>query len=274
MGKTSKKNKVVIKDDESFVSEEEEQPKEKTMTFSSSVPVDDDFSGEEGSYGGEGEDYGPEGSEDYGKEDDYGSDDDDLSDDDGEGGNLIYSDEECVSVHEEGEEKAAAKANDPEAVEERRKQKRIEKLEKRIKALQKKKAKMTITKRSGKYERTTAEIKNKHKRQEVVIKRRMEKNAVNKLKTLETKKMREELGEEKVPKGTTQTIESMRVPDETLMNEEDHEDEDIIGEQSIDEFMKYFNRETTPKILMTTNRRPRGKVFDFMKEVAITIPNV
>jgi hypothetical protein len=40
--------------------------------------------------------------------------------------------------------------------------------------------------------------------------------------------LREELGEEAVPKGKSNTIESMRVADETLMD--DPEDEDIIGE--------------------------------------------
>jgi ribosome production factor 1 len=64
----------------------------------------------------------------------------------------------------------------------------------------------------------------------------------------------------------------MRVPDETMMDDPD--DEDNMGEQNIDEFDKYFNRETTPKILMTTNRRPKGKIFDFMKELKITIPNM
>ena len=93
-----------------------------------------------------------------------------------------------------------------------------------------------------------------------------------KLKSLQTRKAREELGEDAVPKGKNNTIESMRVPDETMM--EDPDDEDIVGEQNIDEFDKYFNRETTPKILMTTNRRPRGKIFDFMKELKITIPNM
>lgn len=48
----------------------------------------------------------------------------------------------------------------------------------------------------------------------------------------------------------------MRVPDETMID--DLEDEDIVGEQNIDEFDKYFNRETKPKILVTTNRRPKG----------------
>ena len=43
---------------------------------------------------------------------------------------------------------------------------------------------MGSTKRDGKYERRTTDIKNKHKRQEVVLRRRMEKNAVQKLKNL------------------------------------------------------------------------------------------
>ena len=84
--------------------------------------------------------------------------------------------------------------------------------------------------------------------------------------------MREELGEEAVTKGKLNTIESMRVPDETMMDDVD--DEDIIGEQNIDEFDKYFNRETSPKIIMTTNRRPSGTIFDFMKELKLRIPNL
>lgn len=97
-------------------------------------------------------------------------------------------------------------------------------------------------------------------------------NMESKIKTLQQKKLREELGEEAVPKGKLQTIESMRVADETMM--EEHDDEDIVGEQNIDEFASYFNRDTAPKILMTTNRRPKGALFDFMKELKITIPNI
>jgi ribosome production factor 1 len=104
-----------------------------------------------------------------------------------------------------------------------------------------------------------------------VVRRRIEANAKSKLKSLQTKKLREELGEEEVPKGKNDTIESMRVKDETLMD--DKEDEDIVGEQSIDEFAKYFNRETTPKIVVTTNRRPKGAIFDFLKELKISLPN-
>lgn len=96
--------------------------------------------------------------------------------------------------------------------------------------------------------------------------------ADRKLDRLQKRKTREEHGEDAAPKGKSNTIESMRVPDETMMD--DPNDEDIIGEQNIDEFDKYFNRETTPKILVTTNRRPRGKIFDFLKELKLTIPNI
>lgn len=97
-------------------------------------------------------------------------------------------------------------------------------------------------------------------------------NDEKKLTQLKTRKLREELGEEAVPRGKNNTIESMRVPDVTYMD--DIEDEDVIGEQNIDEFEKYFNRETVPKILVTTNRRPSGSIFDFLKELKTTIPNM
>lgn len=56
----------------------------------------------------------------------------------------------------------------------------------------------------------------------------------------------------------------MRVPDITLID--DPNDEDLVGETNIDEFDKYFNRQTTPKILVTTNRRPRGVSNYFKKK--------
>jgi len=48
----------------------------------------------------------------------------------------------------------------------------------------------------------------------------------------------------------------MRVKDETIITDAD--DEEIKGEHSIDEFASYFKSETTPRILLTTNRRPNG----------------
>ena len=84
----------------------------------------------------------------------------------------------------------------------------------------------------------------------------MENRRVAKIDSLKKRKVREEHGEEAAPKGVTNTIESMRVKDETIVTDAD--DEEIKGEQSIDEFASYFNNETTPRILLTTNRRPKG----------------
>ena len=215
---------------------ENQQNDGKTLKFSGTIPMDDDLASS------------------------------DAEDD--ESAPSLYSGEDAQTV-DEGEPDEGPL--DPAALEERRKQKRIERLDKRIKVLTKKKDKAG-PKKPEKFQRATSDIKNKHKRQEVVERRRMEAHAEKKLKSLQTRKLREELGEEAVPRGKNETIESMRVPDETLM--EDADDEDIIGEQNIDEFDKYFNRETTPRILMTTNRRPRGAIFDFLKELKLTIPNM
>lgn len=116
-----------------------------------------------------------------------------------------------------------------------------------------------------------SDIRNKQKRQEIVLKKKMSDRREKKIESLKTKKIRGEHGEEAAPKGKTETIESMRVKDETIITELDDE---IRGEQSIDEFAKYFNRETTPRILMTTNRRPKHKIFDFMKEIKSAFPGV
>ena len=63
----------------------------------------------------------------------------------------------------------------------------------------------------------------------------------------------------------------MRVKDETIIT--DAEDDEIKGEQNIDEFSKYFEGVTTPRILMTTNRRPRGVSLTFI-DIKIDIENL
>jgi len=148
----------------------------------------------------------------------------------------------------------------------RKKRKRLEKLDKKIKSLSTKhKAEGTVKMDNPN------DIKNKHKRQEIVLKKRMADDRIKKLAHLKTERVREEHGEAAAPKGKTNTIESMRVKDETIITEID---DDIAGEHEVDEFNKYFNNLTKPKILMTTNRRPKGKIFDFMKEIDSCIPNI
>lgn len=93
----------------------------------------------------------------------------------------------------------------------------------------------------------------------------------NKIGRLKRQKIREEHGEEACPKEAARTIESMRVKDETVIT--DPFDEDLLGEQNVDEFANYFKGNSKPKILMTTNRRPKGGIFHFLKEVKSAFPN-
>ena len=101
--------------------------------------------------------------------------------------------------------------------------------------------------------------------------KKMENRRGAKIEKLKKQKIREEHGEEAAPKGVTRTIESMRVKDETIIT--DAEDDEIKGEQNIDEFSKYFEGVTTPRILMTTNRRPRG-VSVTIVEINVVIENL
>ena len=140
----------------------------------------------------------------------------------------VQSDDESYGAEddEEIEEpvKAVAKVTpeDKEAADERKKKKRVEQLDKRINKLMKRKEReRTIVKEAS-------EIKNKIKRQEVVVRKRLAKQDEKVIERLKKKKVREEQGEAAMPKGKTNTIESMRVADETLI--ENAEDEDIKGE--------------------------------------------
>ena len=164
-----------------------------------------------------------------------------------------------------GKDQKAKVVDESKTLEERRKDKRLEKLDKKIK---------TVTKRHDKEKTIKIEnvndIRNKQKRQTVALMKKMSNRREAKIESLKKKKIREEFGEEAMPKGVTKTIESMRVKDETIITDAD--DDEIKGGMDIDEFAEYFKGVTTPRILLTTNRRPKGKIFDFLKEIKASIP--
>ncbi|ELW65385.1 Spermatogenesis-associated protein 1 [Tupaia chinensis] len=70
------------------------------------------------------------------------------------------------------------------------------------------------------------------------------------------KKEREALGDKAPPKPVPKTIDNQRVPDETIV---DPNDEEVAYDEATDEFASYFNRQTSPKILITTSDRPHGR---------------
>lgn len=111
-------------------------------------------------------------------------------------------------------------------------------------------------------------IKNKHKRSQMVQLMKQEKKK-QKSKRRRDKKEAEARGEE-VVREVPRTIESMREPDETIVPPEDSE---IEEDEAMDEFEKYFADGKTPKILLTTQQKPSGKLFDLLKELTHVIPN-
>jgi len=161
--KLKTKAKVVFKQE---AEESEESPQEitgKSMSFTANL---DDEDHSEASFGEEENQF------------DANVSDQDFGDD-SEGGASMVSGEDCVEVPVEETE------DDKLSPEERKKKKRLEKLEKRIANLTKKQAK-DGAKRNGKFERQASEIKNKHKRQEVVKLRKMDANEKKKLASLQT----------------------------------------------------------------------------------------
>ncbi|XP_040263873.1 ribosome production factor 1 [Bufo bufo] len=117
---------------------------------------------------------------------------------------------------------------------------------------------------------SVSEIKNKQRRQFMFMKLKMERRKEKLALRKKRKKEREALGDKAPPKAVPKTIENQRVPDETTV---DPEDEEVAYDEATDEFAPYFNRQTAPKILITTSDRPRGRSVRFTEQLNSIIPN-
>lgn len=107
------------------------------------------------------------------------------------------------------------------------------------------------------------DIKNKNKRQEIVLMRNTRKKQIK--SKIRRNKDENEKNEIKIAK----TIDNQREHDETYI-ENDDEIEDEINN---DEFTPYFNGEYDPQIMITTSIRHTSTVFKFIKAIKETIPN-
>ncbi|KAM8951715.1 ribosome production factor 1 isoform 2-T2 [Lycaon pictus] len=115
-----------------------------------------------------------------------------------------------------------------------------------------------------------SEIKNKQRRHLMFTRwkqqQRKEKLAIKK----KLKKEREALGDKAPPKPVPKTIDNQRVYDETIV---DPNDEEVAYDEATDEFASYFNRQTSPKILITTSDRPHGRTVRLCEQLSTVIPN-
>ncbi|XP_041358382.1 ribosome production factor 1-like isoform X2 [Gigantopelta aegis] len=112
-------------------------------------------------------------------------------------------------------------------------------------------------------------IKNKQRRTELYREMKRQKR---KIKNAEKKKKQKEakaMGDKAPPKQIPKTLENMRVSDETMVNPQD---EEVLKDEAQDELSSYFNRQTTPKILITTTDRPCLRTNKFCKELKQVFP--
>ncbi|KAM5148433.1 ribosome production factor 1 [Mantella aurantiaca] len=115
-----------------------------------------------------------------------------------------------------------------------------------------------------------SEIKNKQRRHFMFLKMKQEKRKEKIAMKKKRKKERDALGDKAPPKPVPKTIENQRVYDETTV---DPADEEVAFDEATDEFAPYFSRQTTPKILITTSDRPRGRSVKFTEQLSSIIPN-
>ncbi|GFT84818.1 ribosome production factor 1 [Nephila pilipes] len=114
--------------------------------------------------------------------------------------------------------------------------------------------------------RSISDIKNKIRRQEEFLKLKQQKL---KLKKAKRKAIRKAIAAGKdVPKQIPRTIESMREPDETMV---DPEDQEIQVDQSNDEFSSYYNQDESPKVLITCSENPHTWTIRFCRELKALI---
>lgn len=117
--------------------------------------------------------------------------------------------------------------------------------------------------------RNISEIKNKLRRAEAYRQMKRDQKKAKKVEKKRKEKEAKLLGQD-LPKQVPKTIESMRVYDETMVAPGD---EEVEIEESVDEMASYFNRETVPKVLITTSDRPSQRTNKFCKELKKCIPN-
>lgn len=115
------------------------------------------------------------------------------------------------------------------------------------------------------------QIRNKAKRGEIKLKQRTEKRALKRTERKKRQKEDVELGDKAPDRSKQQkTLDNQREFDETVV---DPADDEIKGEEEIDEWSKYFKGETHPKILITTNHKPTKKMYDFIRDLLKVFPN-
>jgi len=121
--------------------------------------------------------------------------------------------------------------------------------------------------------RNPSHITNRLKRNEVYGKYLQQKREEKKRTRLLRDKEAEALGEDKnggKPKAVAKTLDNTRELEPTMVLN----DPEIVADEADDEFSRYFQSESPPKVLVTTRPRPSKKLFHFIADLQRLIPKL
>ncbi|KAL1525516.1 hypothetical protein AB1Y20_020372 [Prymnesium parvum] len=113
-------------------------------------------------------------------------------------------------------------------------------------------------------------IRNKLKRVEVYQKLKKEGEATKRKERKARQKEAEALGEAAPKPPPQKTLDNTREVDDTIVQPDDDE---VLGENSFDEFASHFSGERPPRIVVTTSCYPSAKLMDFLEVIVDLFPN-
>jgi ribosome production factor 1 len=117
--------------------------------------------------------------------------------------------------------------------------------------------------------RNPGHIRNRMKRSEMYGKYLVQKRKQKQESRLQRIKDAEALGEDaKIKKATPKTLDNTREVEPTRVLQ----DPEVFADEAEDEFARYFQSETPPKVLVTTRPRPSQRLFFFIADLQRLIP--
>lgn len=114
-------------------------------------------------------------------------------------------------------------------------------------------------------------VKNKERRIKLFKKFKVTKRRERKKEKHEKQMIIAKHGPDAVPTKPNKTIETEREPEETAVHDDARED--IIAEEATDEYSEHYNKEITPKVMITAADKPYSRLRHFLKEMERVIPN-
>ena len=117
------------------------------------------------------------------------------------------------------------------------------------------------------------DIGNKEQRAKVKKELKAQKAKAKRAKREKRKQDVAELGDEAPAPQAQRTLESAREFDETVVAPDD---EEIAGEEAMDEYAQYFAGNTSPKLMITTSKSPKPTkaTFDFIRDFMDLFPTI